>query len=264
MRLVILGSGTCVPSGTRSSAGYWVEAGRVRLRLDCGAGTLHAMGRHALPWQRLTHQFVSHFHLDHVGELPALLFALKYGRSCPRSEPLELLGPAGLGRLLEGWGELYGRKLLEHEFPLLLRELEPGQSHELDAGVRLRVAKTLHTNESLAVRIDAGGRSIGYTGDTAPSPLLAELFAGVDLLVGECSFLEPGHGTAHLTADELAALAAEAEAGHLVATHFYFDPQAAALGERLSARYAGRVTLAADGMAIDLGGRDPAVSGVRS
>ena len=73
MRLTILGSGTATPSGRRASSGYWLDAGDARLRLDCGAGTVHAMARWGLPWEALTHQWVSHFHVDHAGELPARL-----------------------------------------------------------------------------------------------------------------------------------------------------------------------------------------------
>src|SRR5688572_11187178 len=112
MRLTILGSGTCVPSGARNSSGYWIDAGALRIRLDCGSGTVHATARYGLPWEELTHQVISHFHLDHVGELPALLFSFKHGRSAPRSAPLHLVGPAGLGALLEGVGGVYRQRLL--------------------------------------------------------------------------------------------------------------------------------------------------------
>ena len=63
MKLTILGSGTVVPSGTRNSAGYFVELPEARIMLDCGAGNLHALARYELPWQRMTHLFISHFHV---------------------------------------------------------------------------------------------------------------------------------------------------------------------------------------------------------
>lgn len=253
MRLVVLGSGTCVPSGERNSAGYWVDAGSRRVRLDCGAGTVHAMGRYGLPWETLTHQFVTHFHIDHAGELAALLFAFKYGRATPRSSPLELVGPKGLEFLLMGLIGQYRMRLLEQEFPLTLRELDPDESLDLGDGATLRVAKTPHTAESLAVRVEHGGRSVAFTGDTAPSEALERFFEGVDLLVCECSFVDDARGTAHMTADDVSRLAARAGVGHLVATHFYFDPEAERLSERLARGYDGPITIARDGMAIDVG-----------
>jgi ribonuclease BN (tRNA processing enzyme) len=250
MRLVVLGSGTCVPSGSRNSAGYWVEYGTRRVRLDCGSGTVHAMARYGLPWESLTHQVITHFHIDHVGELPALLFAFKYGRATPRNVPLEIVGPAGLPALVDGFVELYKMKLLEQEFPVEFRELAPGDSLDLGEGGALRTAKTPHTPESLAVRVEAEGLSVCYTGDTAPSDDLVDLFRGTDVLVAECSFVEDNRGTKHLVADEVAAMAREAGVGHLVATHSYFDPAAEQLAERLAKGYAGRITIAHDGLAV--------------
>lgn len=252
MRLVVLGSGTCVPSGTRRSSGYWVEAGDARIRLDCGAGTVHAMAAYGLPWQRLSHQFISHFHVDHVGELPALLFAFQHGRGGPRTDPLTLVGPRGLETLLAGLSAAFGSDLRPRDFPLVVRELAPGDELPAAPGVRLLVHDTPHTAESLAVRIEAGGKSLGYTGDTAPSAELASFFAGVDLLLAECSFLEDPRGTRHLTAGPLAALARDAGARHLVATHSYFDPDRDRLADRLSRGYGGRVSLAHDGASFDV------------
>jgi ribonuclease BN (tRNA processing enzyme) len=252
LRLTVLGSGTCVPAANRCSSGYWIDAGASRVRLDCGSGTVDAMARFDLPWKELTHQFISHFHLDHVGELAGLLFALKYGRADRRSAPLTLVGPAGLRALVERVAAAYGEALLEQEFPLVFTELEPDASLDLDGGAVLRVAKTPHTEESLAVRVEHGGRAIGYTGDTAPSPDLSRFFADVDVLVSECSFLEPNRAIKHLAADDVADLATGARARRLVATHCYFDPEAARLGERLAGRYAGPIDVARDGMTVEV------------
>src|SRR6266571_4425994 len=126
MQLVVLGSGTSRPSATRASSGYWLSAGAARVRLDCGAGSVHAMARWDLPWEDLTHQFISHFHVDHVGELPYLLAAFKYGASRPRKAPLSLLGPVGLGAYLEGSARMHRQGFLEQAFPLAVSELRPG------------------------------------------------------------------------------------------------------------------------------------------
>jgi ribonuclease BN (tRNA processing enzyme) len=252
MELTVLGSGTCVPSGRRSSSGYWLEAGSRRLRLDCGAGSVHAMARFGLPWESLTHQVISHFHIDHVGELAALLFAFKYGRSSPRDEPLTIVGPEGLQVFAEGLAAQLRTRILEQDFPLALRDIAPGETLDLEDGVVLRVGKTRHTAESLAVRVEAEGKSLGYTGDAAPSAELAPFFEGVDVLVCECSFVDDARGTLHMTADDVSTLAADARARHLVATHFYFDPDAERLMERLARRFDGRITIAADGLRVSV------------
>lgn len=249
MQLVVLGSGTQRPSATRASSGYWLSAGAARVRLDCGAGSVHAMARCDLPWEELTHQFISHFHVDHVGELPYLLASLKYGTSRPRKAPLSLLGPVGLGAYLEGAARLHRQRFMDQAFPISLAELHPGDVVDTP-DFRLLVAKTPHTDESLAVRIERDGRAFGYTGDTAPDAALGAFFRGVDLLVAECMFLDDPQGTKHMTADDVAALAAASKARRLLVTHCAFDPRD--LPQRIGWRYPGEILLAEDGLVLDV------------
>ena len=251
MKLTVLGAGTCVHTTERACSGYWIESGSVRLRLDAGAGTMHAMTRFGLPWEAITHQFISHFHLDHCGELPGLLWCYRFGRKAPRTAPLEMLGPVGLHALLESTSTLYGASLFEQEFPVVVSELRPGEAVALGADLTLRVGKTLHTDESLAVRVESGGRTIGYTGDAAWADDLPRFFAGADLLIAECSYIELPPGSRHLDPAHAARLAREAGARRLVPTHFYFDPDEERLRERLAADYGGEVTVAHDGLTID-------------
>ncbi|HSE38723.1 MAG TPA: ribonuclease Z, partial [Blastocatellia bacterium] len=153
MKLTILGSGTVVPSGSRNSAGYLVELPGARVMMDCGAGTVHALARYGLPWERMTHLFISHFHVDHVGELASLFFAFRYGMRVNRTEPFTIIGPDGLDRVMVGLRTAFGSKLFEMTFPVSVRMLTPGESVELGGGgSTLSVAKTPHTDESLAVR----------------------------------------------------------------------------------------------------------------
>jgi ribonuclease BN (tRNA processing enzyme) len=250
-RLTILGAGTCMLTPERACSGYWIEAGSVRMRLDSGAGTVHAMTRFGLPWETVTHQFISHFHLDHCGELPGLLWCLKHGRRTPRSTPLEILGPVGLKALLETTSAMHLGGLFDQEFPITVRELSPGDVVALDGIVMLSVAKTPHTPESLAVRVEVNGRSLAYTGDTAWSPDLPRFFGDVDVLVAECSYITLPRDSRHLDATQAAMLAHEAGARRLVPTHFYFDPEEERLAERLAAGYGGGITVAGDGVTIE-------------
>jgi ribonuclease BN (tRNA processing enzyme) len=249
MQLVVLGSGTTRPMEKRVCSGFWLSAGAARVRLDCGPGTVHATARWDLPWEELTHQFVSHFHVDHAGELGFLLAAHKYGASRPRTAPLSLLGPVGLGAFLESMARLHQQQFLDQRFPLTVAELRPGDVIDTP-DFRLTVAKTPHTDDSLAVRIERDGRALGYTGDTAPDAALGAFFRGVDLLVAECMFLDDARGTKHLTADDVAGLAASAGARRLLVTHCAFDPRE--LPQRIGWRYPGEILVAEDGMPIDI------------
>jgi ribonuclease BN (tRNA processing enzyme) len=252
MDLTILGSGTVVPDGTRNSAGYFIESAAVRLMMDCGAGTVHALARYCLPWEQMTHLFISHFHVDHAGEMAALFSAFKHGLRGRRREPLTVIGPRGLDRVMAGLKDAFGSNLFETKFPVSVKMLDPAESFELSADARLSVAKTPHTRESLAVRVEWGGGSICYTGDTGPSVELATFFSRTDLLVSECSFRKPREGVPHLAIKDVAEMAARARAARLVVTHFYFDVSEQELKRELSLAYPGQVIVAKDGLRISV------------
>lgn len=252
VRITILGSGTAAPNGFRNSAGYLVQTSDANVMLDCGAGTVHALARYGLPWEQITHLFVSHFHVDHIGELASLFFAFKWGREVDRDRAITVVGPQGLDQLMDGLDRALGPRLFEPGFPVNLTLLNPGESLSLSREATLTVAKTPHTRESLAVRISAGGRSVCYTGDTGYSEDLPDFFRGADLLISECSFLEKRNGVSHLSVDEVAVMAERAGVANLVVTHFYFPVDEGKLQARIRNNYSGGVTVGADGARFEL------------
>lgn len=252
MKLTILGSGTLVPNASRNSAGYFVELPNARVMMDCGAGTLHALARYRCPWEHMTHLFVSHFHADHIGELGSLLLAFRYGLTATRSEPLIVLGPPGLDNVIEGLRMALGSKLLDAKFPVTIRTLGPGQQVSLGSESTLSVEKTLHTPESLAVRIESSGHSLCYTGDTAYSEDLASFFYRADVLISECSFREPREDVRHLSIEQASRLASIANVGTLIVTHFYFEVNDEQLESQLKRNFRGEVIIARDGLCVEI------------
>ena len=250
MKLTILGSGTVVPDGARNSAGYFVEADGVRLMMDCGAGTVHALARYGCAWERMTHLFISHFHVDHVGELAALFYGFKYGMRSARSEPLVVIAPYGIDRVMEGLKQAFGEKLFAPKFPVMLRLLAPGERIELSGDSWLAVAKTPHTDESLAVRVTSGASSICYTGDTGYSEAVARFFAKTNVMISECSFRVRREGVAHVSINDVARMAALAEAERLIVTHFYFEVDEEAVRREIQRDYSGEIIIGRDGLQL--------------
>jgi len=249
VKLTVLGTGTVAPSARRAAPAYWVEAGPVRLLLDCGAGTLLRATAHGVPWHAVTHIALTHFHIDHWGELPHFLFALKHGTEPARSAGLDLLGPNGLRARLEALAEGYGAWVLGEDlgYPLRIREVAPGAGIDLGGGVTLEACKTPHTDESLAYAVRHREVRLVYTGDTGPSAALAEWARGCDLLVAECSLPADRAIPLHLTPEQAGTLAQAAGARRLVLTHFYPPVEAVDPAEVAAGVFDGDVVAAADG-----------------
>lgn len=253
MDLTIVGSGTAAPDGERVSAAVHIGAGPVSLLLDCGSGAVHRMAGLGIEWDRLTHVALTHFHTDHVGDLPMLLFALKYAIPAPRREPLTVLTPPGGRQWFDRLAAAFGEYIRNPGFELDVRELAPGESLELEGALRIATRKTPHTAESIAYRVDAVGWSAGYTGDTGEDPGQAAFFQGVDVLVAECSLPDELAIDMHLTPSRVAALARGAQPGHLIVSHIYPQLEGRDVaGLVRAAGWEGRTTVARDGLRIPL------------
>ncbi|MFQ5690562.1 MAG: MBL fold metallo-hydrolase [Gemmatimonadota bacterium] len=255
-RLVVVGSGTVVPEGDRGGSCYYVELGATRTLLDCGPGAVQSLARFGLPWADLTDLILTHFHADHVGAVPGLLFSLRYGLlPAHRSGPLDVWGPPGTRSLWEGLASALGSFVREPGFPVRLHELEPGAEARLEGGIRLSMRETPHTPESCAVKLEAGGIRVGYTGDTGPCDELGSFLRGARVLVCECSLTDEEAVDNHLSPGSVARIAARAAPERLLLTHVY--PHVRATRDvvalvRAAGYTEGEVELATDGLAVPL------------
>lgn len=252
MRLTTLGTGTISLAPARSCAGHLVEVGNLRLLLDCGSGITRRLAELTLPWPEITHVALTHFHIDHHGDLPSLIFASKYGILPARSAPLEILGPPGTLALLERLAAAYGAWVLTPGFPITVREIAFGEGVQLDPAVRLDTLKVPHTPESVAYSIARGGRRIVYSGDTGLDDAFADWARGADVLLCECSLPAAMAIPEHLTPEQCGELAARAAPRQLVLTHFYPPVEREDIRAIVAARFPGAVTLAHDGWHIEI------------
>jgi len=249
-RLTVVGCGTAAPDGERVCSGYLLETDDTRILFDCGPGVVHSLARYGLPWQHITHVALSHFHTDHIGDLPMLLFALQYGMLPARAAPLTIIGPRGTRERLQAMKQAFGNHVTDASFGVQVREI--GTNVPLQAGAaELSAARTPHTEESVAFRIRTRDCTIGYTGDTGPSDEVGDFLYGVDALIAECSLPDEQALDIHLTPSSLAAIATRARPRRLIVTHVYPQLDRSGVPGQLRAHgWDGETVVAADGMSL--------------
>jgi len=270
VRVTVLGAGTLVPDDAHRSACHLVEGisetgeAEWRILLDCGYGALHGMPRFGVDPRGVSHLVLSHFHLDHVGDVAPLLFTYTYAPPGPRRDPFTLIGPPGVKAFLRALEQAHGGLVGDAPFPLEVEEVARDAVWE-DPGGRfvLRASPAHHTPEAVAWRVEcAGGPVVAYTGDTGPQEGLGAFLAGADLLIAECAFNDPAPWDGHLSPRGVAMLAREAQPGLLVLTHRYPDVDPDTLPGRVGeAGWGGAVAVASDGDSWTLTCRGVSLSG---
>jgi len=253
-KVIILGSGTCVPSLKRSSAAVLVTTGESRILLDIGAGTIRRLFEAGYPVVDISHILITHFHPDHTGELASFLFSNKYPDASLRRRPLTLLGGPGFKEFFRKLSDVYGGWITLPPEKARLVEADPGETGGMDFGdFFLSWSPVVHNPESLAYRIrDTAGKTVVYSGDTDESEALKRLAKGADLLICESALPAAMKVPGHLSPSLAGGIAAGARVGKLVLTHFYPECDTVDMAAECRCSYNGPLVLAEDLMEIEL------------
>ena len=220
LKLILLGTGTCVPDANRNSAGFLVTYRDQTILVDCGAGILRRIAETDVDFRNIDTICLTHFHPDHSSDLASFFLASKYTPGFKRTSPLTIIGPIGLTKFLQTLAELYGQWINASDFPIIIKEVK-NDSIVLKS-LTLFSAPMLHSSESIAYRFEtSNGQSITYSGDTDYTPSLTKLAAQTDLLLIECSFPQQQKTEGHLTPGEVGKIAADSNAKKVVLTHMY-------------------------------------------
>lgn len=228
MRMIVLGCSGSGPGPASPASGYLVRAGDVHLVLDLGNGTLGALQRHLDPWELDAVAF-SHLHPDHCADMSALYVHRRYHPRPPvEHAPLPVFAPA---EAPDRFAAAYAPDAAERAVTDL-SDVFAFRPHTPETAVRdvvLRTAAVDHPCEAYALRVEHGGRSLVYSGDTGPCAGLVELARGADVLLCEATW--PHHDDAppgvHLSGREAGEHATAAGVGALLLTHVppWFDAE---------------------------------------
>lgn len=282
MKITCLGTGCPEPSVRRASSGYLVEIGEDVILLDCGGGVFDRLIQSGRKPSDITHLFFTHLHTDHMMDYARLIHAAWD----EGGEPVIVNGPAPIADITE---KLFGRDgvlatdltartenagsqevwverggNLPRAWPApSVREVDPGFTFKGD-GWTLTSCHAPHAQPQLicmAFRIDAGGKSFVYTGDTALSGNVEKLSKKADLLIHWCYRLTGDETNPHvrkMSPDpvEIAQLAQRCGVGRLLITHLRSSMDTekihAEINNQLKSNYSGSSGIAEDLLEINL------------
>jgi len=245
-QIVLLGTGTPNADPDRSGPSVAIVVNETPYIVDCGPGVVRRAaaaerkGVKGLAVKRLNRLFITHLHSDHTLGYPDLILS---PWTLERSDPLEVYGPKGTGRMTEHLLAAY-----QEDIDTRLNGLEPSNKtgyrvnvHEIgpgivyrDSNVTVKAFRVSHGSfsEAFGFRFDAPDRSIVISGDTTLSSAVVEACSGCDVLIHEVysqrGFLtrprewQKYHSNFHTSTTELAQIAAKARPRLLVLYHQLF------------------------------------------
>ncbi|MGD2217910.1 MAG: MBL fold metallo-hydrolase [Gemmatimonadales bacterium] len=242
-RVVLLGTGTPNAEPDRSGPALAIVVDDTPYLVDLGPGVVrraaaaYQAGVEALDVKNLRFAFITHLHSDHTLGYADFIFTPWV---LERDVAAEVYGPQGLramtDHLLAAYEEdirvrLDGLEPANSDgYKVDVHEIEPGLVYE-DENVRVTAFPVQHGSwrQSFGYRFDTPDRSIVISGDTRPSPAIAENCRGCDVLIHEV-YSQAGfearepvwqryHASSHTSSLELGRIAAEAQPGTLVLYH---------------------------------------------
>ncbi len=254
MRLTIIGSGTGIPSPFMASPCLYLWCNGHRILLDMGPGSLRQLERAGITFTSIDSVLITHFHPDHVNDLPAFLFALKNPNKIKYLKRLSIIGPPGLLDFYNRLLGLYGNWIRLPEGHLDIVEIkEHFKENVLAPGVFLSAAPTKHTGHSVAYKICSGGnRSLVYSGDASFCEEIIEFSKGADILVLEAALPDGTEEPGHLTPSQACLIAQRAGAKKLVLTHFYPEVLCQDISTLCRKHYTGTLILAKDLISVEV------------
>jgi ribonuclease BN (tRNA processing enzyme) len=219
MKLTVIGCSGSYPGPQAPASCYLVEAdheGRTwRLLLDMGSGSLGELHNHTDPLG-IDAVLLSHLHADHCLDLCGYYVMRKYHPKGAQPR-IPVWGPADTDRRMAKAYDLDENPGMNEEFDFL----EHGSEPMAFGPFTITAHRVAHPVTAYALRVEAGGRVLTYSGDTGACEALVDAARDADLFLAEAAFREGDKNPVaiHLTGKEAAQAALDAGVERLVLTH---------------------------------------------
>ena len=191
MKLTVVGCGDAFGAGGRLQTCFHVATTRGPFLIDCGATTMIGLQRQGLDPDAVGTILISHLHGDHFAGL--VWFLLHAQHISKRTAPLLIAGPPGIeARVLQVSELMYTDSTnRKRRFELTFQEVTAGHRSAVGA-LHVTPFEVRHPSgaPSYALRIEADGRTIGFSGDTEWVESLVDCARDTDLFITECYAFE--------------------------------------------------------------------------
>jgi len=248
MKVTVVGCAGSYPSQNSPASCYLIEHGDTAIVLDLGNGSLGALAKY-IELEALDAVVISHLHPDHCADLGSYYVRRRYHPDGPAPQ-LPVFGPTGIAARAAAMYGLDADPGMTAEFAFT--DFSEGFKATIGE-ITIETFAVYHCIESYALRVSAGGRTLTYSGDTAPCDGLVEASVGADVALFEAAYLESGENSPgiHMTGKEAADAAVSAGVNRLVLTHLvsWYDPSDILAD---ASDFPGDVQLAYPGQVIDI------------
>jgi ribonuclease BN (tRNA processing enzyme) len=236
----VLGSGGPELQDKRASSSYLVwQDGQARVLVDAGGGSALRFGESGANMSQLDVILFTHFHVDHSADFTALIFSSWFEE---RNRPLPVYGPVGNTAFPSTVDFVHAffnaRNGIYRYLSVLLVPQEEGgygsQAHNVvgdpssaafrDEHLTAYAARVIHGGvPALAWRVEIGGKSIVFSGDTnGEGADLVRLAKDADLFIAHNAVPEGATGVErrlHMPPSVIGEIAQEAHVKRLVLSH---------------------------------------------
>ena len=217
MKLKVLGTQSPYNTEGHNCPGFFIQDGNNRILLDCGSGS-HSLLSYPVDLQNLS-IIISHLHRDHYNDIYNLQYSSFVFHNQKRIEkPIDIYLPQTpktiVGDIKEETNAYANYNSICEDTKLKIGDID------------ISFCKTDHPVETYAIKLDNGEKRIVYTSDTSFSAKdrLIEFAKEADLLISESSLLKSykfPEINSHLTAEQAAIIAKQANVKNLALTHFW-------------------------------------------
>lgn len=247
MKLTMIGSGDAFGSGGRLQTCFHVDTAKGGFLIDCGATVLIGLNRQRIDPNSIRTIYISHLHGDHFSGLVWFLMHAYY--ISRRTQLLTIAGPSGIAERYRAATEVLfpGSSGIRRRHEVEFVEYRIGAPMEIGQAT-VTAYEVSHPSgaPSCALRFEADGRTLSYSGDTEWVDGVLPCADGADLFIAECYGYDkpvPYHTNWKTLAPNLARLGAK----RVLITHMNDDM----LAHQDEARATG-VLLAEDGLTLDV------------